>query len=100
MKRFESVWMDVRDRAMEAGVVDGRRREKEKVVMKVGREEKLYGKRAGGDAGSGRGKSRLQINLGDAAALIWLRREDQRDGSRVPLDQRQLLQPITAHGGE
>ncbi len=52
------------------------------MVMKVGREEKLYGKRAGGDAGSGRGKSRLQINLGDAAALIWLRREDQRDGSR------------------
>ena len=50
--------------------------------MKVGREEKLYGKRAGGDAGSGHGKSRLQINLGDAAALIWLRREDQRDGSR------------------
>lgn len=70
---------------------------KEEVVMKVGREDKLYGKSVGGDAGCGRGKSRLQINLGTIPGfsvgrrinvtgrkVVWIRCQRHHSQSHAP----------------
>lgn len=65
--------------------------------MKTGREDKLYGKSVGGDAGCGQTKSRLQINLKDttvSAGRINVTAGGGLDQMSAP------SQPITGPRGE